>query len=115
MSATKTKSRKRRDNRAADNGAWAPIEPADVLTLPEAAAYLRVSEDDVLHMVQTQALRGRNFVDQWRFQKSALQDWLRTPAHESGIEALVALAGVRKDDRDVEVIGREAEIGRASR
>jgi excisionase family DNA binding protein len=49
----------------------------DVLTLPEAAAYLRVSEDVLLQMANEQAIPGRRVGEEWRFLKSALQDWLR--------------------------------------
>jgi excisionase family DNA binding protein len=52
----------------------------DVLTLAEAAAYLRVPEEDLLRMVSTEALPGRRFGADWRFLKSALQDWLGTPS-----------------------------------
>jgi excisionase family DNA binding protein len=51
----------------------------DVLTLEEAAAYLRVAETDVLNLVQRRVLPGRRVGEQWRFLRAALQDWLRTP------------------------------------
>jgi excisionase family DNA binding protein len=50
----------------------------EVLTLPEAAAYLRISENDVLRMMSEQGLIGRRIGTEWRFLKSSLQDWLRT-------------------------------------
>jgi len=50
------------------------------MTLPEAAAYLRVAEQDVLQLVQEQALPGRKVGDGWRFLKPAVDCWLGTPA-----------------------------------
>jgi hypothetical protein len=38
----------------------------EVLTLAEAAAYLRVPATDVLHMVGAQGLPGRQFGTEWR-------------------------------------------------
>jgi excisionase family DNA binding protein len=91
----------------------APVAPlgadaADVLTLAEAAAYLRVAEADVLQVVRSQGLPGRLIGSEWRFLKAAVQDWLRTPAPRSGKEALLAMAGVFKDDPFLEEIVREA-------
>ncbi|MHB1424180.1 MAG: helix-turn-helix domain-containing protein [Gemmataceae bacterium] len=48
----------------------------EVLTLAEAAAYLRWSEQDVMALVHSQGLPGRYLLGQWRFLKSALQQWL---------------------------------------
>jgi excisionase family DNA binding protein len=68
-----------------------------VLTLKEAAAYLRVSEDDVLRMVREQGLHARQVGSEWRFSERALEDWLRSgpqlkgrAAHPAN-EALLAL------------------------
>ena len=55
-----------------------------VLTLAEAAAYLRVSEMDVLRMVRDQILPGRQVASDWRFLKAAVQNWLRASATRSG-------------------------------
>ena len=69
MSQTKTKPQK----------SAPPVEPAvpEVLTLGEAAAYLRVTEDQVLRLVRYQDLPARLLDTEWRFLKMALQDWLR--------------------------------------
>ena len=73
--------------------------PGEVLTLAEAAAYLRLPEDDVLRMVREQGLHGRQVGAEWRFLKSAIDDWLRTgPQPLSNKEAWLALAGAWKDD-----------------
>ena len=55
----------------------------DVLTLAEAAAYLRVSETEIVELMRQQGLPGRKIGSGWRFLKVALQDWLRLPEKES--------------------------------
>src|SRR5262245_8349814 len=57
----------------------APGPAEDVLTLPEAAAYLRLAEDAVLEAVRQQRLPARKVREEWRFLKSAIQEWLRVP------------------------------------
>jgi len=94
MATTKTKTPKK-TAKAAANGT---LESGDVLTLAEAAAYLRVSQDDVLDMVRTQGLPARQIGSQWRFLKSSLQDWLKNPPRSWNKEAFLALSGVWKDD-----------------
>ncbi|MBV9125912.1 MAG: helix-turn-helix domain-containing protein, partial [Planctomycetes bacterium] len=76
--------------------------PQEVLTLAEAAAYLRVLEQDLLQMVIEQDLPGRQVGTEWRFLKSAIQDWLSRPLPRPGKEAQLAVAGAWKDDPDVE-------------
>ena len=89
---------------AAENGL-----PAEVLTLAEAAAYLRLSEADVLRLVDEQALPARRLGDDWRFLKAAIRQWLATgPAPKSNNEAWMELAGACKDDPDLEGIVEEA-------
>ncbi len=65
----------------------------EVLTLAEAAAYLRVAEADVVHMVGPRGLPGRLIGSEWRFSRTALEQWLRTPPERSTKESLLALAG----------------------
>jgi excisionase family DNA binding protein len=75
----------------------------EVLTLKEAAAYLRLGESDVLRLVSEQGLPARQLGTEWRFLKAAIQDWLRTgPLPKAGKEAWMALAGAWKDDPKVE-------------
>jgi excisionase family DNA binding protein len=104
MSATKGKPGNRSRN--------GPVPEAglvdEVLTLSEAAAYLRVAEEDVLRLANLQEVPGRRIGTEWRFLKAGLRDWLRTPSRRTGKEALLALAGVWKDDPDIEEIVREA-------
>jgi excisionase family DNA binding protein len=75
----------------------------EVLTLGEAAAYLRLPEADVLRLVQQHGLPGRHHGAEWRFLKDAIQDWLRAgTAPMSNKDAWIALAGAWKDDPDLE-------------
>jgi excisionase family DNA binding protein len=81
-------------------GGIVPVVPGpEVLTLEEAAAFLRVSEETVRRLAVQQALPGRNIDDQWRFLKSALADWLR---QRSGKDVLLAQAGALADDESLQ-------------
>jgi excisionase family DNA binding protein len=82
----------------------------EVLTLAEAAAYLRLPESEVIGLVHSQGLPGRFSGSEWRFLKSAIQEWLRTgsPPPKGTKEAWLAMAGVFKDDPDLEKIVEEA-------
>jgi excisionase family DNA binding protein len=88
----------------------APVRQAgwpEVLTLAEAADYLRVAEAEVVRMVGPRGLPGRLIGSEWRFSKTALDQWLRTPPGPSTRESLLALTGVWKDDPDAEEMLRE--------
>lgn len=109
MARGKTKPvRRSGDAESPTNATPVAAEPADVFSLDEAAAYLRVSPEDVLRMVRQQGLPGRRIGPEWRFLKAALQDWLRTPSPSPGKQALLALAGKFKDDPFLEDIVQEA-------
>jgi len=84
----------------------------EVLTLVEAAAYLRIGEADVVRLAECDDLPGRQIGMEWRFLKSGLQDWLRAPKRKAGKTALLALAGAWKDDPDVSGIVRAAQAMR---
>jgi excisionase family DNA binding protein len=73
-----------------------PVVLPEVLTLAEAAEYLRVSESEVHDLIRQQGLPGRKIGDQWRFLKAGLRDWLRSPLIENW--RLMELAGAWKDD-----------------
>src|ERR1017187_2327721 len=97
MSQTRSKPRKRpKAATPAANGVMTPS--TEVFTLSEAAAYLRVTEGDIMRLVGDQALPGRQFGAEWRFLKSAIQDWLRTPPKRGSREAVLSDAGIWKDD-----------------
>jgi excisionase family DNA binding protein len=77
---------------------------SEVFTLEEAAAYLRLPEEDVLRMFHEQGLPARQVGTEWRFLKAAVQRWLGTgtPPLQSNKQAWMALAGAWKDDPYVE-------------
>jgi len=49
----------------------------EVLTLEEAAAFLRVREDALLALATEGAIPARKIGEEWRFLKEGLGDWLR--------------------------------------
>lgn len=79
----------------------------DVLTLAEAAAYLRLPEADILAAVDAQGLPGRLVSGAWRFSRAAIQQWLSAgePTAKNVLTAknplnaaILAMAGAWKDD-----------------
>lgn len=48
----------------------------DVLTLAEAAAYLRVPEGELLHLAELREIPAQRIGGEWRFLKRALEHWL---------------------------------------
>lgn len=70
----------------------------DVLTLDEAARYLRVSVQAAHDMAQRGAIPGRRIDEEWRFLKCALDDWLRGPDYR---QALLDQAGAFEDDESM--------------
>ena len=66
------------------------------MTLAEAAAYLRVPEQQLIGMVERADLPGRKVGTQWRFFRPALQNWLGTPARTK--KGILAHIGAFKDD-----------------
>ena len=75
---------------------------AEVLTLRETAKYLRVSTDEVLRLVKEQTLPGRRIGSDWRFLKSAVQEWLTIPDSERARAAFGSLIGSWANDPTVE-------------
>jgi excisionase family DNA binding protein len=82
----------------------------DVLTLEEAAAYLRLPDAEVVGLVHSQGLPGRCVASEWRFLKAAIEQWLATASTtwEARKAAILALAGKYKDDADLERIVEDA-------
>src|SRR5205809_3543948 len=86
----------------------APVPAGEVLTLAEAAAYLRLPEAEVVRLVREQGLPGRPAGAEWRFLKAAIQDWLKAPpARPSNKEVLMSLAGIWKDDPTIDDMLKE--------
>lgn len=73
----------------------APKAFPEVLNLAEAAAYLRLSQDEVAELVTRQDLPGRRIGNEWRFHKQGLVNWLLRP---SAKERLLRHAGAAQDD-----------------
>ncbi len=48
----------------------------DVLSLAEAAAYLRVPEQELLHLAERRDIPAQKIGGEWRFLKRALGQWL---------------------------------------
>lgn len=78
----------------------------EVLTLAEAAAYLRLPENTVIAATASQGLPGRLVGGEWRFLKTAVQQWLSEsqPTAEMRKAAILQLAGKWTDDPDAEEI-----------
>jgi excisionase family DNA binding protein len=53
-----------------------PAEPAEVLTLEQAAALLQVEPAEVEALAEAGDLPGRRIGDAWRFPRAALLEWL---------------------------------------
>jgi excisionase family DNA binding protein len=86
----------------------ATSQPEEVLTLADAAAYLRVSEEDVLRLTREQGLPGRQIGQEWRFLKAAIEDWLRAPeTRPPGLDFWQTQLGAFKDDPHLEEMLRE--------
>src|SRR5262245_25937039 len=83
----------------------------DVLTLEEAARYLRLPRKTVRQLAEDRMIQCRKVENGWRFLKSALDDWLRgKPA--SGRAALLEQFGAFKDDEMLPKIVAEAYAAR---
>jgi excisionase family DNA binding protein len=55
----------------------ATVAVTDVLTLKEAAAYLRVSADELKKLAEAGGVPARPIGKEWRFSGTALEEWLR--------------------------------------
>jgi excisionase family DNA binding protein len=61
---------------------FAPSTPVqqsvhDILTVPEAAAYLRVTEEDVMRLIDDGKLPAARFGDSFRIARIAIDDFLQ--------------------------------------
>jgi hypothetical protein len=81
-----------------------------VLTLAEAAAYMRLPEADVAGLVHSQGLPGCCIATEWRFLKAAVEHWLGAapPSWEARKAGILELAGKYKKEPDLEQIAEEA-------
>jgi excisionase family DNA binding protein len=53
------------------------IPGAEVLTLPEVAAYLRVPQEAILELIADGTIPAQKIGGEWRFLKGAVVEWLR--------------------------------------
>jgi excisionase family DNA binding protein len=70
----------------------------EVLTLEEAADYLRLPPEKLLRQVTHGDLPGRRIEDTWRFLKAAIDDWLRLQESRT---VLLQQAGTLADDESL--------------
>ena len=82
---------------------------ADVLTLREAAIYLRLPELDLVQLVEEQCLPARRVGNEWRFLKGAIQAWLSTPMVKREQHGIWAAAGALRDDPYLDDMLKEIE------
>jgi excisionase family DNA binding protein len=81
----------------------------EVLTLAEAAAYLRFPETDVLRLIEEQGLPARRLEEEWRFSKAAILTWLSTPLSKGRKPGIWDAAGILKDDPYLEAMLHEID------
>jgi len=105
MPKTKTKTQPSRP--ALPNGSM-----PDVLTLSEAAAYLRLPEAEVVRLIREKGLPAQQVGSEWRLLLAGIRDWLTMgTARKSSKEAWMELAGVWRDDPYFQDLLREIDKG----
>ena len=104
--ATKTKSK-------VEGKRKKPKLAPEVLTLEEAAAILRVTEEQLRTQAQAGGMPARCLGGEWRFVRSALYQWLAGPTER---DRLLSVVGCLADDDTLEpmVDGILLERGRNS-
>jgi excisionase family DNA binding protein len=60
------------------------LRDEEILTLSEAAAYLRVPEKGLADLATAGNVPAREIGGEWRFSRRALADWLRFPSLQPG-------------------------------
>ena len=105
--ATKTKSKSKVDEKRK----MRKLAP-DVLTLEEAAAFLRVTEEQLRSNAQAGGMPARCLGGEWRFARSALLNWLSCPLAQTRLlsgansetpeeqAAFLELLRVQRDEMD---------------
>ncbi|SRR6266508_4164696 len=68
---------------------------SEVLTLQEAANYLKLPLETIEREARRGYIPGRRIEDTWRFLKTAIDDWLRA---QNRRDILLQQAGALKDD-----------------
>lgn len=52
----------------------------DILTLEEAASFLRISKRSVYRMLKERSIPARKIMHKWRFDRDQLKEWIRSEA-----------------------------------
>jgi hypothetical protein len=106
--ATKT-NRKPGPTKKAERNGPPPASNSEILTLAEAASFLRVPEKGLEADAVAGRVPARLVAGEWRFSRDALLEWLRQPETKpkSSKERLLALAGMWKDDPTVDEMVEE--------
>ncbi|MEO8496170.1 MAG: helix-turn-helix domain-containing protein [Planctomycetota bacterium] len=73
----------------------------EVLTLEEAASYLRVAPEAAEQLATHGGIPARRIRNEWRFLRSALDEWLRGPDYK---QTLLGQAGALKDDSSLDAL-----------
>lgn len=81
----------------------------DVLTLEEAADYLRLPKETIARQAAQGHLPGRQIDDAWRFLKAAIDEWLRS---HDGRTILLQQAGALATDESLSKLREEIYAGR---
>ena len=82
-----------------------PLDTKEVMTLTEAARFLRLSPAKVRAGAEEGEIPARKVKGEWRFAKSVLLDWLR--GEPDPTLALVQQAGTWRDDETLPDLLRE--------
>ena len=72
----------------------------DILTLEEAAAYLRLPAETIARQAEHGQIPGRRIEDTWRFLEAAIDDWLRS---QDARTLLLQQAGALADDESLRI------------
>lgn len=51
---------------------------SDILTLEEAASFLRISKRSVYRMLKERTIPARKIMHKWRFDRDQLKEWIRS-------------------------------------
>ncbi len=77
------------------------VKSSDVMTLAEAAKYLRTSRQAVKDLAENGTLPAQRVNGAWRFLKEAINEWLRGRTALSSRDEMLRQAGAFKDDPDL--------------
>lgn len=75
------------------------IQIENVLTLQEVANYLKIPKDRIEKQVLQGKIPGRRIEDEWRFLKTAIDDWLQSYDSRT---ILLSQAGALSDDETLD-------------